>query len=250
MCVGVTEDPVSARRGTRGQARDPGHPAWKHPSIIIELQLSALSVSESESFPTTEHAANAAVRQMFLLAVLVALLSTVLTQSFIVPPVVTSYRRTVNSSSADLTSMSSSTDKITTPASTPAGAGSSTGAVGAGKSQLQIRNEKEGYDLNGVLTVKREDSRSVWVLCHGLCSSSEGTVSRFVSEELDGNTFRQASDLQHRCSRRFFVPTMPIARTQSRAAVMVMVRNFHPQIIRCKSLRVQDTMDRCSGSGL
>lgn len=61
------------------------------------------------------------------------------------------------------------------------------------RSQLSIRNNKEGYKLNGVLTVKDVESRSVWVLCHGLCSSCEGTVPRFVSDKLDANTFRQAS---------------------------------------------------------
>jgi len=59
------------------------------------------------------------------------------------------------------------------------------------KSELSIPNEEEGYDLHGILTVKCEDSKSVWVLCHGLCSSCQGTVPRFVSEELDANTFRQ-----------------------------------------------------------
>lgn len=62
----------------------------------------------------------------------------------------------------------------------------------AGKSRLSIRNEHEGYDLNGVLTLKHDKSKAVWVLCHGLCSSCEGTVPRFVSEQLDANTFRRA----------------------------------------------------------
>lgn len=44
--------------------------------------------------------------------------------------------------------------------------------------------------MNGVLTVKDERSKSLWVLCHGLCSSCEGTVPRFVSDELNANTFR------------------------------------------------------------
>lgn len=61
------------------------------------------------------------------------------------------------------------------------------------RSQLSICNDEEGYRLNGVLTVKDEESKSVWVLCHGLCSSCEGTVPRFVSDKLDANTFRQAS---------------------------------------------------------
>ena len=60
-----------------------------------------------------------------------------------------------------------------------------------GRSELVVTNEDEGYDLHGILTVKKEESKSVWVLCHGLCSSCEGTVSRFVSEQLDANTFRQ-----------------------------------------------------------
>ncbi|CAM9121322.1 unnamed protein product, partial [Ectocarpus fasciculatus] len=60
-----------------------------------------------------------------------------------------------------------------------------------GRSQLVVRNEEEGYDLNGVLTVKREDSKSVWIICHGNCSSCEGTVPAFVSRELSENTFRQ-----------------------------------------------------------
>lgn len=70
-----------------------------------------------------------------------------------------------------------------------------------GKSQLVVRNEGEGYDLNGVLTVKREDSKSVWVLCHGLCSSCEGTVPAFVSRELSENTYRQESVL-YKCRDR------------------------------------------------
>lgn len=61
----------------------------------------------------------------------------------------------------------------------------------AGVSELSVPNKEEGYDLHGILTVKHEDSKSVWVLCHGLCSSCQGTVPRFVSEELDANTFRQ-----------------------------------------------------------
>lgn len=60
-----------------------------------------------------------------------------------------------------------------------------------GKTELVVANTHEGYDLHGVLTVKQEDSKSVWVLCHGLCSSCEGTVPRFVSEKLDANTFRR-----------------------------------------------------------
>lgn len=60
----------------------------------------------------------------------------------------------------------------------------------SGMSQLMIRNKAEGYDLHGILAVKRADSTSVWVLCHGLCSSCNGTVSRFVSDMLDTNTFR------------------------------------------------------------
>lgn len=59
-----------------------------------------------------------------------------------------------------------------------------------GISQLSIRNEEEGYDLNGWLNVKHEHSKSVWVLCHGLCSSCQGTVPLFVSEKLDANSFR------------------------------------------------------------
>lgn len=65
--------------------------------------------------------------------------------------------------------------------------------VAQGKSDLLVTNKDEGYDLHGVLTVKRDDSKSVSVLCHGLCSSCEGTVPRFVSEKLDANTFRQGS---------------------------------------------------------
>lgn len=60
----------------------------------------------------------------------------------------------------------------------------------SGMSQLMIRNKAEGYDLHGILAVKRADTTSVWVLCHGLCSSCNGTVSRFVSDMLDINTFR------------------------------------------------------------
>ncbi|CAN0202444.1 unnamed protein product, partial [Ectocarpus sp. 13 AM-2016] len=82
-----------------------------------------------------------------------------------------------------------------TMSATRTSAGQPAGEAGAvtvpGKSQLVVRNEEEGYDLNGVLTVKREDSKSVWVLCHGLCSSCEGTVPAFVSRELPENTYRQ-----------------------------------------------------------
>lgn len=68
--------------------------------------------------------------------------------------------------------------------------GASTMVAVQGRSDLLVTNKDEGYDLHGVLTLKREDSKSVWVLCHGLCSSCEGTVPRFVSENLDANTFR------------------------------------------------------------
>ena len=67
------------------------------------------------------------------------------------------------------------------------------------KGDLVVTNKGEGYDLHGVLTVKREDSKSLWVLCHGLCSSCEGTVPRFVSENLDGNTFRQVGFYVYMC---------------------------------------------------
>ncbi|CAN0063904.1 unnamed protein product [Ascophyllum nodosum] len=60
----------------------------------------------------------------------------------------------------------------------------------AGESRLVVRNEAEGYDLHGILTVKHEGSTSVWVLCHGLCSSCDGTVPRFVSKKLNVNTCR------------------------------------------------------------
>ncbi|CAM9931862.1 unnamed protein product [Ectocarpus sp. 12 AP-2014] len=84
-----------------------------------------------------------------------------------------------------------------TMSATSTSAGQPAGEAGAvtvpGKSQLVVRNEEEGYDLNGVLTVKREDFKSVWVLCHGLCSSCEGTVPAFVSRELSENTYRQES---------------------------------------------------------
>ncbi len=62
-----------------------------------------------------------------------------------------------------------------------------------GISELRVPNKEEGHDLHGILTVKREDSKAVWVLCHGFCSSCQGTVPSFVSEELDANTFRQVS---------------------------------------------------------
>lgn len=71
----------------------------------------------------------------------------------------------------------------------PARAGSASDAV-VGKSNISITNTEEGYHLNGLLTVKNAESRSLWVLCHGLCSSLEGTVPRFVSEKLDANTLR------------------------------------------------------------
>lgn len=59
-----------------------------------------------------------------------------------------------------------------------------------GQSDLTIPNTREGYELNGLLTLKHAESKSLWVLCHGLCSSLHGTVPRFVSEKLDANTFR------------------------------------------------------------
>eukprot|EP00752_Nemacystus_decipiens_P005125 g4650.t1 len=62
--------------------------------------------------------------------------------------------------------------------------------AGEVKTDLVVANKDQGYDLHGILTVKRGDSKSLWVLCHGLCSSCEGTVPRFVSENLDANTFR------------------------------------------------------------
>lgn len=62
----------------------------------------------------------------------------------------------------------------------------------AGESEVVIRNEDEAYDLHGLLTVKREDSKSVWVLCHGLLASSQVGCPRFISDELAANTFRQA----------------------------------------------------------
>ena len=88
------------------------------------------------------------------------------------------------------------------PSTTPIGSDTGTTAVGEGaspglpsteqKSQLSICNNEEGYSLNGILTVKDEESKSLWVLCHGLCSSCEGTVPRFVADLLNANTFRQA----------------------------------------------------------
>lgn len=80
-----------------------------------------------------------------------------------------------------------------TAGTTAVGEGASSGLPSTERrSQLSIRNNEEGYNLNGVLTVKDEESKSLWVLCHGLCSSCEGTVPRFVSEELNANTFRRA----------------------------------------------------------
>ncbi|CBJ26067.1 conserved unknown protein [Ectocarpus siliculosus] len=102
-------------------------------------------------------------------------------QSFIVYPSSSTQHAPISGGTMSSTSTSSS-------AVQPAG---EAGAVTVpGKSQLVVRNEEEGYDLNGVLTVKREDSKSVWVLCHGLCSSCEGTVPAFVSRELSENTYR------------------------------------------------------------
>ncbi|CAM9472319.1 unnamed protein product [Choristocarpus tenellus] len=59
-----------------------------------------------------------------------------------------------------------------------------------GSHELEVPNVQEGYNLAGLLTVKRPDSNSVWVLCHGLCSSKDGTVPRFVSERIHSNTYR------------------------------------------------------------
>lgn len=64
--------------------------------------------------------------------------------------------------------------------------------VAVGESEVVIRNEDGEYDLHGLLTVKREDSKSVWVLCHGLLASSQVGCPRFISKELAANTFRQA----------------------------------------------------------
>lgn len=79
----------------------------------------------------------------------------------------------------------------TTPAASSASSGTNRGVDAPGKSRISIRNEGEGYDLNGILSVKCQESKIIWVLCHGLCSSCEGTVPRFVSEKLEANTFRQ-----------------------------------------------------------
>lgn len=131
---------------------------------------------------------------MLLISFLVAefslalLISVTRVHSFVLRPCCTP-RHVVQASSMPVT---------TTIGSTTAG----TAAVGEGasrrlpsterRSQISIRNNEEGYNLNGVLTVKDEESKSLWVLCHGLCSSCEGTVPRFVSDELNANTFRQA----------------------------------------------------------
>lgn len=72
----------------------------------------------------------------------------------------------------------------------------------AGESQLSVSNADEGYELNGLLNVRHTECKSVWILCHGLCSSLHGTVSRFVSEKLDANTFRQVE----RCLRGLNAP--------------------------------------------
>lgn len=89
------------------------------------------------------------------------------------------------------TATSIALDSTTPPASIDSSSsGTTKGTDTPGTSQLSIRNEEEGYDLNGILTVKRQESKVVWVLCHGLCSSCEGTVPRFVSEKLEANTFR------------------------------------------------------------
>lgn len=79
----------------------------------------------------------------------------------------------------------------TTPSASSASSGTNQGVGAPGKSRISIRNDGGGYDLNGILAVKCQESKIVWVLCHGLCSSCEGTVPRFVSEKLEANTFRQ-----------------------------------------------------------
>ncbi|CAN0102248.1 unnamed protein product [Discosporangium mesarthrocarpum] len=59
-----------------------------------------------------------------------------------------------------------------------------------GTSSFSVTNSEEGYELAGLLTVKRPDLNLIWVLCHGLCSDKNGNVPRFVSERIDTNTFR------------------------------------------------------------
>lgn len=89
------------------------------------------------------------------------------------------------------TSTASALDSIT-PFASSSSSGTNQGIGAPGNSRISIRNEGEGYDLNGILAVKCQDSKTLWVLCHGLCSSCDGTVPRFVSEKLEANTFRQA----------------------------------------------------------
>ena len=87
--------------------------------------------------------------------------------------------------------MTSTTTIGSAPGTTAVGEGAAPGLPSTErKSQFSICNDEEGYTLNGVMTVKNEGSKSLWVLCHGLCSSCEGTVPRFVSDELNANTFR------------------------------------------------------------
>lgn len=89
--------------------------------------------------------------------------------------------------------MTSTTTIGSAPGTTAVGEGATPGLSSTErKSQLSICNNEEGYNLNGVLTVRDEGSKSLWVLCHGLCSSCEGTVPRFVSDKLNANTFRYA----------------------------------------------------------
>lgn len=70
----------------------------------------------------------------------------------------------------------------------------SAGNTPAGESHLVIPNPDEGHDLHGKLTIKRPNSKSMWIVCHGLCSSSSGSVPSFVSEMLDANTLRWVGD--------------------------------------------------------
>lgn len=64
------------------------------------------------------------------------------------------------------------------------------GATALGDTHLIIPNHAQGYDLHGVLTVKDAESKYLWILCHGLCSSSLGSVPRFISSMLEANTLR------------------------------------------------------------
>lgn len=118
------------------------------------------------------------LRHTLLMDLLLAIVSEIPSDSFLLPTARTTCYFPFNVAT-----------QFGTSGSAPAAQGMA-GSTSVGESTLAIPKVDEGYDLNGILTIKNTESKSLWVVCHGLCSSSVGSVPRFVSNMLQANTFR------------------------------------------------------------